>query len=253
MMINHISEKVFQHGSCGTGIWETVVRDRDPNYRLRYIDLMSPTGEIRQKLRKIKEGWVPYRLTNLLQDSKVWEKDEIFRLVMDDPNLTDRWLESASDFVYSTHVQSNWETIRNTENIIFEGAQGLQLDQTYGHYPNITGSYTGMMNVVSLLGYDLEEVEVIYVTRPYFTRHGNGPLPNELRIKPYSKIEDLTNVPDNYRGALRYAYLDLNILRSAISTDLTMLRNPYKLSLAITCLDQLDNDSIHYYHNGITS
>lgn len=86
-------------------------------------------------------------------------------------------------------------------------------------------------------------MEVVYITRAYMTRHGAGPFPTEVKEKPYQRIIDLTNVPNPYQGTLRYGLLDLNELKETIENDLKNIENKfnYKLSLAITCLDQVDN------------
>ena len=44
------------------------------------------------------------------------------------------------------------------------------------------------------------------MTRPYVTRHGNGPLPCELNRSELPGVEeDLTNQPNEWQGTLRYA------------------------------------------------
>jgi len=130
--------------------------------------------------------------------------------------------------------------------VIFEGAQGLLLDQGHKFFPHVTRSNTGMKNVsqiIKQLGYKNEEVEIIYVTRAYLTRHGEGPFPTELKEKPYSKIEDLTNIPNPYQGTLRFGLLDLNELSETINKDIQNAEGlNYKVKLAITCLDQLDKE-----------
>ena len=60
-----------------------------------------------------------------------------------------------------------------------------------------------------------------YVTRAYLTRHGAGPLPRERPEKPYPGIVDTTNVPNEHQGTLRFAWLDLDLLRRAIHEDLS--------------------------------
>lgn len=59
-------------------------------------------------------------------------------------------------------------------------------------------------------------MNVIYATRAYKTRHGAGPLKWELKNKPYENIIDPTNIPNEYQGTIRFAYLDLDILNEAI-------------------------------------
>ena len=92
--------------------------------------------------------------------------------------------------------------------MIFETGQGLLLDQDNEAYaPHLTSSKTGIHNPTIFLekrGLSLEEA--IYVTRPYVTRHGNGPLPCEVKRSELPGVgEDLTNQPNEWQGTLRYA------------------------------------------------
>ncbi len=139
--------------------------------------------------------------------------------------------------------------------LLFEGAQGLLLDQDRGFFPHVTRSNTGLRNVLALadeLG--LERLEVTYATRAYLTRHGAGPLPRELPEKPYPGVVDATNVPNVYQGALRFGWLDLDVLRRAIAEDLADAGRPpglaLKARLAIACLDQVGDEKVTYYSDG---
>ena len=71
----------------------------------------------------------------------------------------------------------------------------------------MTSSKTGIHNPTIFLekrGLSLDEA--IYVTRPYITRHGNGPLPCEVKRSELPGVrEDLTNQPNEWQGILRYA------------------------------------------------
>jgi adenylosuccinate synthase len=147
--------------------------------------------------------------------------------------------------------QCDYDIINNYDSIIFEGAQGLLLDQDQKEYfPHVTRSNTGMCNVHDFLiqsGLSKELINIIYVTRPYLTRHGAGKLKNECPKKPYHKIVDLTNTHNSYQDSIRYAYLDIKLLRESIEYDLQYSSGlEYKVKLALTCLDQLDN-SVDFY------
>jgi len=47
----------------------------------------------------------------------------------------------------------------------------------------------------------IEDIEIVYVTRAYMTRHGAGPFPHESINLDF---EDKTNVPNQYQGSMRY-------------------------------------------------
>ena len=107
-----------------------------------------------------------------------------------------------------TLVDADRKWLEGFQHLIFETGQGLLLDQDYEAYaPHLTSSKTGIHNPAIFLekrGLSLDEA--IYVTRPYVTRHGNGPLPCEVDRSELPGVgEDLTNQPNEWQGTLRYA------------------------------------------------
>ena len=76
-----------------------------------------------------------------------------------------------------------------------------------------------------------------------------------IRDRPYPGIVDATNVPNDWQGALRFGWLDLDVLREAIAGDLAEAEQLpglfLKPRLAVTCLDQISDDrvtSVSYTH-----
>jgi adenylosuccinate synthase len=62
----------------------------------------------------------------------------------------------------------------------------------------------------------------------------------ELIHKPYEGVVDLTNIPNEYQGALRFAYMDFDLLTRGIRKDLKNISVKANVNVAFTCLDQLD-------------
>jgi adenylosuccinate synthase len=118
---------------------------------------------------------------------------------------------------------------------VFEGAQGLLLDQNNtAYFPHLTHSNTGMQNVAILCAQaGIIQKEIYYVSRTYLTRHGAGPLPGE---DPTMQFEDATNQPNPFQGELRFAPLDMNALRQRCARDAG--GKPHKLVL--THCDQME-------------
>jgi adenylosuccinate synthase len=119
------------------------------------------------------------------------------------------------------------------DDIVFEGAQGLLLDQHRKEFlPHVTHSNTGVKNVEVLCAQaGVTEKEIYYVSRTYLTRHGAGPLPGE---DPAMQFEDETNRDGHWQGPLRFAPLDADMhLRCASDSG----KAPFKL--ALTHCDQL--------------
>ncbi len=253
MMINQIVERERggdRHGSCGVGFGETIERNLTPAYALTVADLADRSALV-GKLDAIRRDHAPVRLARLgFADAFARNAD----LFLSDAIL-ERYVEDARRFVEAITV-ADARTATCGRHLLFEGAQGLLLDQDRGFFPHVTRSNTGLHNVLELAEeLDLTELEVTYATRAYLTRHGAGPLPRELPEKPYPGVVDATNVPNAYQGTLRFGWLDLDVLRRAIAEDLADAgRLPglsIKTRLAITCLDQIGDDKVRYYSGGL--
>ena len=238
-----------RHGSCGIGFGETVERQLDPGFALTVADLRQGAGYLLHRLAAIRDHWVPRRLAAL-------------GIAALDAQSA-QWL--ASDGALQSFVHAAMRFRRMTEparpavlmdyaGAVFEGAQGLLLDQDRGAFPYVTRSHTGIRNALEVAGEaGFEGLDVTYVTRAYLTRHGAGPLAGELPGKPYPGIEDRTNVPNEFQGTLRFAHLDLDLLVRTIRADFDdALPCPgidATLNLAVTCLDQA-GPALSYVEDG---
>ena len=234
MLLNQMVEQSrgdARHGSCGLGINETIERD-EQFVPIRVRDLTNEVM-LAEKLYAIRDFWVPIRKTQLGLGS---EHDNI---LMSDI-LIDRWLADVEYMLENTTQGSDTQVLATAKNPIFEGAQGLMLDQNHDYFPYVTRSNTGIKNVLVLMGANYRELEATYVTRSYLTRHGAGPMVDELDQKPYEKIVDDTNFPNQWQGTLRFAHLNVDTLRSTIYKDLMSnhLNHKVRPIIAITCLDQ---------------
>ncbi len=252
MMINQIVEQergANRHGSCGVGFGETLERHLRPDYALTVREL-ADAAALTTRLNAIRRHYAPARLARLgfagaaAQHQMLLQSDAILEHFVADVR---RFLDQVTMMDAKTAIQGR--------QILFEGAQGLLLDQERGEFPHVTRSYTGLRNVLTLANeWGLKQLEVTYVTRAYLTRHGAGPLPHELPDKPYPGVTDATNLPNAYQGSLRFAWLDLDLLQRAISADLSDADPLSALTvyprLAITCLDQLGDEKMRYYRGG---
>jgi adenylosuccinate synthase len=249
MLINQAVETArgtARHGSCGIGFGETIERNQDARVSVTIADL-DDVDRLAATLDAIRRDYVPARLARL--------------------GLADRW-SGLRDLVMSAEVLENYRrdvaaflsgvtvgddaAIGAVRHVIFEGAQGLLLDQDRGAFPHVTRSNTGLRNALVLAAEaGIEALDVTYVTRAYVTRHGAGPLAHELGAAPFTAARDSTNVPNAWQGSLRYAWLDLDILRRAIADDLSdaPASMPVSRRLAVTCLDQVGG-RIRYVEGG---
>ncbi len=74
-----------------------------------------------------------------------------------------------------------WNAIQNGQNVIFEGAQGVLLDQVHGTYPFVTSSNTIAGGAAIGVGIGPRAIDsVVGLAKAYSTRVGEGPFPTEL-------------------------------------------------------------------------
>lgn len=224
------------HGTVGVGFGTTIQRNED-HYHLYVRDLQYP--KIRdEKLRNILNY---YKYTTPLNAISQRHYDEFV-------DACTRIIEMY-EIVDSFDKLDMWD-----KDLIFEGGQGIMLDEDYGFFPNVTRSHTTSRNAIEFINkHKLHErnIKTYYVTRTYQTRHGNGFMSNEgistVCIKP-NPTE--TNTDTGHQGTFRKSVLDFDLLNYAISCD--KFHNPdSKKFLVITCLDQIEGDKIPITANGV--
>lgn len=118
--------------------------------------------------------------------------------------------------------------------VIFEGAQGVLLDERHGFHPHTTWSTTTCENVGSLLAEHSHEgkVECMGVLRAYSTRHGAGPMVSH-DAEMTAALPERHNRVDGWQGDFRCGPFDLVATRYALEVA-------GKIDgLAITCLDRV--------------
>ena len=239
-----------RHGSCGFGINETVDRSNIDKYKITVSDLLCEEKLV-EKLVLIQNEYVKNRLNNFY-DIEIFDLDEKYQEALTSQENISMFLFYASEFLSKvTIVEDN--ILNRFDNIVFEGAQGLLLDQNNRKYfPHVTTSNTGITNVADILkSMNFKgNIDIYYMSRCYITKHGAGNFAGELEEKPYSNIEDLTNIPNEFQGSLRFGYLDFDLLSREINKDFflpcDMTANVY---ITFTCLDQLDSE-FKYIVNG---
>ena len=255
MMLNQIVERYRgdnRHGSCGLGYNESIIRNNIDKYKITCNELLNK--DYINKLELIKNEYIKDRLQEL---NLVGCKDKLMEKLYDDSIISHFIDDIDRQFISKVQFSNMKEVAEKYNTLIFEGAQGLMLSEDYKYFPHVTHSKTGISNVINLLeeiNSEQLDIEVIYLTRSYLTRHGTGPLPNEIKEKPYKNIIDLTNISNEFQGTLRFAPLDIDLLAENIQNDYTKILSgklheycDIKKSIGITCLDQIDNDEAVYY------
>lgn len=220
-----------RHGSCGMGIEECVQRNA-AGYGITVEELATMSKQdLLHRLKHIRKEYTKRRAKILgIQapaSSKAKKQSNLMNLstasnpsnssnisnpyyeMLNNETVLENFVEEVKENVkLLTLVDADRKWLEEFQHLIFETGQGLLLDQDYETYaPHLTSSKTGIHNTAIFLdkrGLSLDEA--IYVTRPYVTRHGNGPLPCEMDRSEFPGVgEDLTNQPNEWQGTLRYA------------------------------------------------
>lgn len=238
MLVNQMAERARgarRHGSCGVGFNETIERGLRPHFRLTVEDLRHP-DLVAARLDAIQRTYLPARLSALGLAPEERERE-----LLEGPGLIQAFQGFIQRFLARVDIVTDMETLPGFEHVLFEGAQGLLLDEDHPWFPHVTRSKTGLKNSVTLLREaGLDHLHAVYATRWYLTRHGAGPFPTEVAGKPSPAIVDRTNLPNDWQGVLRFGLLDLERLRETIHTDLINAAGiALETSLAVTCLDQM--------------
>ena len=240
MLINQFVETArgkSRHGSCGVGIFETIVRNRDSRYALRYEDMLkADRRSLAALIDCINREYCPERAAGLgiTADAMAELLD-----ILGNETLTENYLD---DF-YAMAAQcreADEQVIEGYDTAVFEGAQGLMLDQDREDYfPHLTPSSTGMKNIRAILDrLEKRETEVCYVTRSFFTRHGAGRFDTESKnIAGLFGLYDRTNAPNEFQGSFRYGWFDLPEFIASLAMDRRYMAEGEKLAIAVTHLD----------------
>jgi len=229
-----------RHGSCGYGINETETRHTyDKRFQI-FVNDLNNLESYRKKLKIIEEEWVPLRLKQLALD--------LPSICLSEAELKNYLKRCEVVNSYIAKIKSDTLIQNWNGDLVFEGAQGLLLDQDNKQFfPHVTRSYTGIKNACELLKeWGIKRADVYYVSRSYLTRHGAGPMPFEDKNLFYV---DKTNTPNEYQGTLRFAPLNIDLLKSAISNDVKNANSVLlTTNLVMTCVNQIEG-SLKYVHN----
>ncbi len=234
MIINQIVSKCLDaQDSCGFGIWETVKPGNESHTVGWYRDAINAhtESEIVEYL-KGKEYCLRSKVYESVANKFSNYKACITSKDMDDcidnyckninfDGLIEHWIQDLKKFFKLVFI-SNSNKLEDYQTVIFENGQGLLLDKNtdkeYG-----TPSYTGSEGAVRFIRqnhsfmHSINNIEFVYVSRTYITRHGEGPMVGYPISMP---DEDKTNVYNEHQGRIRCSALDIANLFNRIYTDI---------------------------------
>ena len=232
-----------RHGSCGHGIGETMADSLSvPDDTLLAGELTSYATVIRKlesvRMRKLEElaGLMPelarHPAPSVTQDLQTLRDTALSQDVATFYRLFARTVAIVDE----DHLG---QLLRETPNVIFEGAQGVLLDEWRGFHPYTTWSTTTFANADTLLAEQDYPGEVTHlgVLRAYGTRHGPGPFVTEDRALT-EMMPDEHNGLNQWQRQFRVGHFDLVTARYALEVAGTTN------CLAITCMDRV-NEVLH--------
>lgn len=227
-----------RHGSCGMGIGETMeealLLEGDDVLRVR--DLAHP-NLTRAKLFALRERKL--ELARSLVGGSPSDAQLRELAIVEDTSVVERCLTHHDALLRSVAIVDGTflaGALRRSGQVLFEGAQGVLLDQDFGFQPHTTWTNITFDNACALLadaGFT-GPVTKIGILRAYTTRHGAGPFVTEDARWDVVSSHD-HNRSGEWQGSFRSGALDLVATRYALD-----VLGPHGVdALVMTNLDRL--------------
>jgi adenylosuccinate synthase len=140
------------------------------------------------------------------------------------------------EMLESVRVIRTEDILDQHNSVVFEGAQGVLLDEKYGFAPYNTWTDTTLNNA-QILCNEVNckwETERVGVLRTYFTRHGPGPFPTE---DVYIVAPEENNKENTWAGRFRLGHFDAVLAEYA-------LQHCFVDSVALTHCDTFPSQSV---------
>jgi adenylosuccinate synthase len=209
-------------GTTGRGIGPCY-EDKATRTGFRMVELLDRESFLEKLKVKVEEK--NFYLTHYLKAEPI-SFDEIAETYLRYGEELKPYLANVPHFL--------WKAKDAGKSILFEGAQGIQLDIDHGTYPYVTSSNTVASSVCSGAGFPITAVDTILgVCKAYTTRVGGGPFPTELQDAIGNYLRDKGGEYGSTTGRpRRCGWLDLVVVKEAVRLNGVS-------KLAITKLDVL--------------
>ena len=204
-----LRERLSGHGSCGVGVGETM---RDA---LAHADDAVRMGNLHDKSAGDQLERVRVRLLQSLPFDVAKDADWS---MLQDPELAQRWLDTVRALPLRLMSDDEVAHAHRDHDIVFEGAQGILLDEHHGFHPHTTWSACTARNALQWLRDSPHRVERVGVLRSTMTRHGAGPLPSESE-ELSARLPEPHNLSAGWQGAFRVGWFDPVLLRYAMAAN----------------------------------
>lgn len=246
--IKEILKGADKHGSTGNGLNETI--DRNQNF-----PILAGTFEFALSMLILTQNQFQQFVETDLKNIELEHQHKDFIEFLCEKNSVSFIFEKIKNII-NNHPQiiCNTPELKNY-NCIFEGSQGLALDEYSKFFPHVTRTRTGTTNVIDLCReHDIVIDNVYYVSRPYFSRHGADKYFEEFdRISDVYNIVDETNIPNEWQDGLKFGILNVTEMDERINDDFKVIKNLFpnvNKQMIFTCMDQCGGGSGIYIRNG---
>lgn len=204
------------HSSTGCGVWESLNRHRvctemagTPRYHLDTII------KYYEDVLRDKDGTLPEDVTNFLHGEYL------------EPNIDEdfQWF-----YDHITLIKNDTEEkalLHSYPLLVFENGQGLLLADDHNYdFEHNTPAYVGAKVPSQIIAQNFDkgevDIETLYVTRTYLTRHGKGQIGQTSNLECdkaaiNADMFDATNVPNPNQGTLRYGKFDQREANAAVA------------------------------------
>jgi adenylosuccinate synthase len=226
-----------RHGSCGMGVGETMFDWLTHGEDVLFAGDLSDHAATAIKLKRMREIKLS-QLKPVLENAR--ENELITREL--EPFHDDAFINATAE-IYQ-HVARQVKVVDggylgrlvNQPGVtLFEGAQGVLLDEWYGFYPYNSWSTLTYKNadiLLSEIGFTGEVVKLGLI-REYATRHGAGPFVTEDEYLT-AHLQDRHNGNNPWQREFRVGYMDFVALRYALNVTGRID------GLVVTNLDRMD-------------
>lgn len=214
--LREIARAGERHGSCGEGVGECMADSLNYGYDLLCAGDLAERDTIRRKLQFMRAAKLEElaALQDCLPQTEDVQRecaifhDSDYLEVCQDVYLH---FSDCVDIIDETAVRA---LFAQPGTLIFEGAQGILLDENYGFAPYTTWSTTTCANADELLEEHDYAGQIIRlgVMRTYATRHGAGPFPTADHALA-SLLPEPHNPWNSWQREFRVGHSDLVMTR----------------------------------------
>ena len=220
-LINHLNECMGggkRRGSVGTGVSEARFLSDNFDISSRFGELITSNRRSHsfKKLfdytKKLYSNITP-NMRKALPDNVIEMLDKEAKELLNEKalNVIARREYNHAIALYACMFRDYDDITSKSENIVFEGSQGILIDKDYGLKPNTTLCDT--TNFFPKYMFKDEEVTYYGVIKSFYSRHGKGILPTESNSLRNHVVEIMPQMLTNEN--ISFGWFDLVLFRYA--------------------------------------